>query len=187
MLDGTTDSRGTTRRTLGTVQLKHVPGFLAVTLTTCAPYGELAAPFTRLRTWAAHVGVEPIGSVMGAFYDGARGTGADTCRYSLLLPVSGLDADQARRALADGDPATAALGPGDVVEVREFPPVLAAMAYYRGPVSEAQEAYDQVTAWVTERPYLPTGAMREVFLARPGQLGDGLMEVELQQPVMPRK
>jgi DNA gyrase inhibitor GyrI len=164
-------------------------------LTTRGPYGDLAGPFRRLKAWAEQVGVLPTGNIVGIFYGRPPSTPAEICRLSLCLPVSGPDAEVARAALAAGAlrvtenleaPAPPALAQGDVVEVREFPRHLAVVAFYRGPVAGSGAAYEHVAAWVRERPYLPSGAPREVYLAEPGQLGAGVMEVEVHQPVVPR-
>jgi len=180
---------------VGAVQLRHVPGFQAAMLTTRAAYGDLAGPFRRLKVWAEQVGVLPTGNVVGIFYGQPPSTPDETCRLSLCLPISGPDAEVARAAIAAGAlrvtekpdvPEAPTLADGDVVEVREFPRLLAVVAFYRGPVSGSGAAYEQVAAWVRERPYLPSGAPREVYLAEPGQLGSGVMEIEVHQPVVPR-
>jgi effector-binding domain-containing protein len=180
---------------LGAVQLRHVPAFQAAMLTTRSAYGDLAGPFRRLKTWAEQVGVLPTGNAVGIFYGQPPSTPADVCRLSLCLPISGPDAETARAAIAagalrvfesDDAPEAPVLTEGDVVEVREFPRLLAVVAFYRGPVAGSGTAYEHVAAWVRERPYLPSGAPREVYLAEPGQLGAEVMEVEVHQPVVPR-
>lgn len=179
---------------LGDVQLRHVPGFHAVVLTTRGPYRELAHSFSRLKTWAAQVGVDAIANAVGVFYDHPPALQAGDCRYSLCLPTSKPESELARSALAgaardgssSGSPAPSPLVEGDVVEVREFPRILAAVTFYRGPVADSAAAYEQVAAWVRERPYLLASAPREVYLAQPGLLGPDFMEVEIHQPVLPR-
>jgi len=184
-----------TESILGAVQLRHVPGFQAAMLTTRGAYGDLAAPFQRLKSWAEQVGVLPMGNVVGIFYGQPLSTPADICRLSLCMPISSPDAEVARGAIAAGArrvtekpdaAAPSAPAEGDVVEVREFPRHLAVVGFYRGPVAGSAAAYEHVTAWVRERPYLPSGAPREVYLAEPGQLGADVMEVEVHQPVVPR-
>ena len=184
-----------TETILGAVQLRHVPGFQAAMLTTRGAYEDLAGPFRRLKAWAEQVGVLPTGNVVGIFYGQPPSTPADICRLSLCMPISGPDAEVARAAIAAGArrvtedpdaPAPSAPAEGDVVEVREFPRHLAVVAFYRGPVAGSTAAYEHVAAWVRERPYLPSGAPRELYLAEPGQLGADVMEVEVHQPVVPR-
>lgn len=195
MTDTMSEKPATTEVILGAVQLRHVPGFQAIMLTTRGAYGDLALPFRRLRVWAEQVGVLPTGNAVGIFYGRPPSTPVDICRLSLCLPISGPDAEVARAAIAAGAvrvtesvgaPSPPALTEGDVVEVREFPRLLAVVGFYRGPVDGATAAYQHVAAWVKERPYLPSGAPREVYLAEPGQLGAGIMEVEVHQPVVPR-
>lgn len=195
MTDTTSEKTASTETILGAVQLRHVPGFHAVMLTTREAYGSLALPFRRLKEWADRVGVYATGNAVGIFYGRPPSAPTEVCRLSLCLPISGPDAEIARAAIAAGaqrvtaDPATPApptLLEGDVVEVREVPRLLAVVAFYRGPVNGAGAAYEHVAAWVRERPYLPSGAPREVYLAEPGQLGAEVMEVEVHQPVVPR-
>jgi len=193
--DATPEKTAALETILGAVQLRHVPGFQAAMLTTRCAYGDLADPFRRLKAWAEQVGVLPTGNTVGIFYGRPPSTAAEICRLSLCLPLSGPDAEIARAAIAAGAvrvtesldmPAPPALAEGDVVEVREFPRLLAVVAFYRGPVAGSGAAYEQVAAWVSERPYLASGAPREVYLAEPGQLGAEVMEVEVHQPVVPR-
>lgn len=195
MTDATPEKTAALETILGAVQLRHVPGFQAAMLTTLGSYGDLAGPFWRLKTWAEQVGVLSTGNAVGIFYGQPPSTPAEICRLSLCLPISGPDAEVARAAVAAGAlrvtenldaPTSPALAEGDVVEVREFPRLLAVVAFYRGPVAGSGAAYEHVAAWVRERPYLPSGAPREVYLAEPGQLGAEVMEVEVHQPVVPR-
>lgn len=195
MTDATPEKTTAPETILGPVQLRHVPGFQAAMLTTRGAYGDLAGPFRRLKAWAEQVGVLPMGNAVGIFYGQPPSNPGEISRLSLCLPISGPDAEIARAAIASGGlrvtenldaPAPIALAEGDVVEVREFPRLLAVVAFYRGPVAGSAAAYEQVAAWVRERPYLPSGAPREVYLAQPGQLGADVMEVEVHQPVVPR-
>lgn len=195
MTDTTSEKRATTEVILGAIEVRHVPGFQAVMLTTRGAYGELMLPFRRLKAWAGEVCVLPTGNAVGMFYGRPPSAPEEICRLSLCLPVSAPDAEIARAAIAAGAlrvtetvdaPSAPLLTEGDVVEVREFPRLLAVVAFYRGPVAGAGAAYQHVAAWVKERPYLPSGAPREVYLAEPGQLGKGAMEVEVHQPVIPR-
>jgi len=71
-----------------------------------------------------------------------------------------------------------------VLDVRDIPRILAASVFYRGPVGDTAEAYARASAWVGERAYLPAGAPREVYLAQPGLLGPGVVEAEIQLPVL---
>jgi hypothetical protein len=186
--------------TVGAVELRHVPEFVAVTLTTQGNYAETAEPFARLKDWADHIGVMATGNAVCVFYGPPSSESSEPLRYSLCLPVSRPDARAARAALATSvaRPARPAGGRGgdltgsailaedDVVEVREFPRILAAVAYYRGSVFESIAAYGSVAAWVRGRPYLPTGAPRESYLVEPDRLRPGFLEVEVHQPVMPK-
>ncbi len=193
---------------LGAVELRHVPGFIAVMLTTRATYVDLAAPYARLVAWTAAIEVLPCGAPICLFYGDPAASPHVEGRVSLCLPVSAADADRARAALSghvpppmfaptvppanaleppslpDPHAEAALLRDGDVVEVRQFPRGLAAVVFFRGPLDTAATAYTRLREWVKERPYLPSGAMREVFLAEPGSLGPGLTEVEVHQPVV---
>src|SRR5680860_918088 len=76
--------------------------------------------------------------------------------------------------------ATAGVGTDEVLDVRDIPRILAVAVFYRGPVGGATEAYARAGAWIGERDYLPAGAPREVYLAQPGVLGPGIVEIEVQ-------
>lgn len=175
---------------VGAVQLRHITGFFAVTLTTRAAYAERLSPYSRLAAWVERVGVFSCGSTVSVFFGTPATAGSEPIRFSMCLPVSKPDAAIARAALAPtdaaGDAARSVLVEGDVVEVREFPRILAAAAFYRGSASMASAAYAQVGEWVREHPYLPTGSPREVYLAEPGVLRGDVVEIEVHQPVMPK-
>ncbi|MHB9149511.1 MAG: GyrI-like domain-containing protein [Thermoleophilia bacterium] len=190
---------------IGEAQLRHILEFQAVVLTTQGPYGAIADTFKRLRAWTDSIGVDAIGNVVALFYGRPPFDEGTICRYSLCLPTSKPEAAAAREVIsgvAAGRPAiagalkdhagttrrlelaTAALGEAEVLDVRNVPPILAASVFYRGPVGGTTEAYARAGTWVSERAYLPAGAPREVYLAQPGLLGPGIVEAEIQLPVL---
>jgi effector-binding domain-containing protein len=173
-----TRADGDPKVVLGDVQLRHLPEFFAVVLTTRGPYSGVAEGVARLKAWAEGAGVYPTGNVVGIFYEKAW-VAAEASRYSLCLPTSKNEAELARAELAKS-PAE------DAIDVREIPRTLTAGAFYRGPADGSPAALAKVAAWIKERPYLPAGAPREVYLAEPDVLSGGLVEVEIQQPVIPR-
>ncbi len=188
---------GTEESIVGEVQLRHIAEFTAVMLANRGPYDTLAGSFSRLRRWSADVDVLPTGSTVCLFFDRPTADPAAIRRYGVCLPTSKPEGARARTALLDsndGGPTEGATGaaaashlePGDVIEVREVPRILAAVVYYRGSAAGSRLAYERVADWVRERPYLPAGAPREMHLAEPGQLGADTIEVEIQQPVIPK-
>ncbi|MCZ7664620.1 MAG: GyrI-like domain-containing protein [Thermoleophilia bacterium] len=178
-------------KVVATVQLRHIAGFSAVVLTTKRAHRDIPQTFARLKTWTEGIDVYPTGNPLGIVYDRQTTSDGAPTRFSLCLPTSKPESELARTAIAglpsEGAAARSPLLAGDVVEVREFPPILAAVAYYRGPAYDLSEAYDQMAAWIKERPYIPSGAAREVYLAEPGLLGPDHVELELHQPVLPSK
>lgn len=196
---------GAPQPAIGEVQLRHIAEFHAVVLTTRGPYGAIADTFRRLKAWTESIGIDAIGNVAALFYDRPPFDEDAICRYSLCLPTSKPEAAAAREVItgvAAGWPAiagalqdhvatthrlelaTAALAEDEVLDVRSIPPILAASVFYRGLVGGTAEAYARAGAWVSERAYLPAGAPREVYLAQPGLLGPGIVEVEIQLPVL---
>lgn len=190
---------------VGEAQLRHILEFPAVVLTTRGPYADIADTFRRLKAWTDGIGVDATGNVVALFYDRPPFEEATICRYSLCLPTSKPEATTAREVIsgiAAGQPAiegalkdhagtthrlelaTAALGDDEVLDVRDIPRILAASVFYRGPVGGTVEAYARARAWVGERAYMPAGAPREVYLAQPGVLGPGVVEAEIQLPVL---
>ncbi|MHB1345705.1 MAG: GyrI-like domain-containing protein [Thermoleophilia bacterium] len=162
----------------GEVQLRHLPEFFAVVLTGRGPYSGMPEELARLKSWAEGIGVYATGSVVGIFYEKAWVT-AEASRYSLCLPTSRNETELAREELARSSS-------DEGISVREIPRTLIAGAFYRGPAAESAPVLEKVVAWIKERPYLPAGAPREVYLATPGVLAGGLVEMEIQQPVIPR-
>ncbi len=169
---------GNSKIVTGEVQLRHLPEFFAVALTVRRPYSEVAGHLERLKTWAEGVGVCATGSVVAIFYEKAWVT-AEASRYSLCFPTSRNEAELARAKLAGPSP-------DEDISVREIPRTLIAGAFYRGPAADSAPVLEKVAAWIKERPYRPAGAPREVYLAAPGMLGEGLVEMEIQQPVIPK-
>jgi hypothetical protein len=197
--------------TIGEVQLRHIAEFSAVALTTQGRYDGMAEPFQRLLSWTQAVDVAPTGNLLALFYNRPPFEAAGSYRYSLCLPtskpeaicareaISGVASDQpsiGRRALSgdaqtseDDDPDACPafdLRGEEVLDVREIPRILVASVFYRGHVDGTPEAYGRAAAWIEARPYTAAGAPREVYLARPGQLGEGIIEAEIQVPVMSR-
>lgn len=186
---------------VGEVQLRHIAEFTAVMLANRGPYSTLAGSFSRLRRWSADVDVLPTGSTVCLFFDRPTADPAAIRRYGVCLPTSKPEGARARAALLESNDGGAKVGadsatdgaalpshlePGDVLEVRDIPRILAAVVYYRGAAEGSAEAYERLASWVRERPYLPAGAPREMHLAEPGQLGADTIEVEIQQPVIPK-
>lgn len=190
---------------VGEAQLRHILGFSAVVLTTRGPYAAIPDTFRRLKAWTDGIGVDATGNVLALFYDRPPFEEATICRYSVCLPTSKPEAATAREVIsgiAAGRPAiegalkdhaaagprlelaTAALGKDEVLDVRNIPRILAASVFYRGPVGGTAEAYARAGAWVSDRAYMPAGAPREVYLAHPGLLGPGIVEAEIQLPVL---
>lgn len=195
------DRTGAVANTVGEVQLRHIPEFTAVMLANRGTYDTLAGSFSRLRRWSADVDVLPTGSMVCLFFDRPTSDPSAIRRYGACLPTSMPEGARARAALlesndggekvgadgaTDGAPLLSHLEPGDVLEVRDIPRILAAVVYYRGAAEGSAEAYERLVSWVGERAYLPAGAPREMHLAEPGQLGANMIEVEIQQPVIPK-
>ena len=194
-----------TEPVVGEAVLRHIQGFPAVVLTTRGAYAAIPDTFKRLKAWTDGIGVDAVGDIVALFYDRPPFLETTICRYSLCLPTSKPEAAAARQVISGieaGHPAiegvlkdraaaqprqelaAAVLGEDDVLDVRDIPPVLTASVFYRGPVGGTAEAYARAAAWVSERAYLPAGAPREVYLAQPGVLGAGIVEAEIQLPVL---
>ncbi len=194
-----------TKAVVGEAVLRHILEFPAVVLTTRGAYAAIPDTFKRLKAWTDGIGVDAVGNIVALFYDRPPFLETTICRYSLCLPTSKPEAAAAREAISGisaGHPAikgilkartsaeprhelaAAALGEDDVLDVRDIPRILAASVFYRGPVGGAAEAYARANAWVSERAYVPAGAPREVYLAQPGVLGPGIVEAEIQLPVL---
>lgn len=169
-----TDAKGV----MGDVQLRHLPEFHAVAFTARGPLSELPDAYAHLRERAEGAGAYATGSTVCIFYEKGWAR-ADMSRYSLCMPTSKNEAEAARAGLANTDD-------DDALDVREIPRTLVAGVFYRGPFHGVTDALDKVAAWIKERPYLPAGAPRVVYLAEPGVLKDGVVEVEIQQPVIPK-
>ncbi|MBU2600919.1 MAG: GyrI-like domain-containing protein [Actinobacteria bacterium] len=193
-----TDRQAADQSVVGEVQLRHIPEFTAVMLANRGPYETLAESFSRLKRWSADVDVLPTGSTVCLFFDRPTPDPSAVRRYGVCLPTSKPEAARARAALLEANDGAATMGathrapspshlaPGDVLEVREVPRILAAVVYYRGAAGGSVHAYERLASWVRERPYLPAGAPREMHLAEPGQLGADIIEIEIQQPAIPK-
>ncbi len=193
------------KQTVGEAVLRHILEFPAVVLTTRGAYAAIPDTFKRLKAWTDGIGVDAVGNIVALFYDRPPFLETTICRYSLCFPASKPEAAAAREAIsgiAAGHPAiqgvlkdrasaeprlelaAAALREDDVLDVRDIPRVLTASVFYRGPVGGTGEAYARANAWVSERAYVSAGASREVYLAQPGVLGPGIVEAEIQLPVL---
>ncbi|MBU2603063.1 MAG: GyrI-like domain-containing protein [Actinobacteria bacterium] len=179
---------------MGPVRLLTTGPFDAVALDTRGPYWKLSGPLARLKDHLVELGVNPVGRLIGIFYDDPGETPAEDCRFTLCYPVSGEHAQSVARAhggagpphaapAAEADRTTAPLE-RDVVSVRTFPASLVAAVEYRGPSADSPAAYEHLREWLAASDHLPAGAPRELYLAEPGTLGSGLMHVEVHQPLV---
>jgi len=162
--------------------IRRLPSFPAATLTTRGPYWKLSPTFARLRSWLAAASVEPTDCAVALFFDDPAVTPAELCRYRVCYPVA---ADDVPRLAATPPPADGAetTSVDDIYELATFPSVGAAVVEYAGPAAASPAVYARLEQWIDTLGLRSDGPPRERYLAEPGSLGQGMMHVEVQQPV----
>jgi len=190
--DAPPDARDRTDAPPGTGQIatREIPTFTAIALTTRGPYWKLSGALTRLKVRLVEVGIEPRGPAFGIFYDDPSEVPPEQTRYSICFPIERPASDRSEHPLGPPTalpPAETALGSPnsvDAISLVNVPATPAAVVEYKGPAVDSPRVYEHVLSWIAENAYEPSGPPRERYLAEPGTLGDGLMHVEVVQPLV---
>jgi DNA gyrase inhibitor GyrI len=181
------------------VATRTIAAFPALMLNTHGPYWKLSGTFKRLNVWMEGAGIEAAGPAVALFYDDPTVTPPEQTRYSICYPLDEHGAVKTAEALRGGTPVleSAPAAPPepaapptpatpaepDSLSVERFEETSVAALEYEGPAADSPRVYEALAAWVQARGLTPLGPPREVYLAEPGTLEEGLMHAEVQQPV----